>query len=309
MVTGSNGFIGRNVLIELQNQKDKYKLCGIDIGVNANNSILSRYYSLDLINESIKTAVEEFEPDVIIHCAGLADVNKSVVNPSLDFKFNVEVTQNIIYDLIALQYKKRVVFLSSAAVYGQPQSLPITECFSKRPMSPYALHKSIAEEICQFAHNIYGIDIVILRVFSAYGDGLKKQLLWDMCNKYKNNKSIVLYGNGNESRDYIHIFDLRRVIANIATFNGKLKYNIYNVASGKETTIKEIANIFVEIINDPDCSVVFSNIEHKGNPSNWCADIGRLSEFGFSTKINMFEGINKYINWFNTEGKDEKIRF
>ena len=97
-------------------------------------------------------------------------------------------------------------------------------------MSPYGLHKHMAEELCEYYNRIHGYRIRSIRIFSAYGNGLRKQLLWDIYQKYQNTGRIELFGTGEETRDFIHVSDIVRAIELILAYDGP--ENVINVANG-----------------------------------------------------------------------------
>lgn len=214
LVTGASGFIGSKLLEYF------YKKGYNTIGWDKNNVIQkTNIICFDLCNKSdIIRQLNEFCPDIIIHCAGNADVTKSVQNPETDYQGNVTITHNLLFGMHYLKmYNTCCVFLSSAGVYGNPTELPISEETELNPLSPYAVHKVMCEELCRYFVNNYGMNIKIARIFSAYGPGLRKQIFWDMYNKAKDFGSLNMFGSGNESRDYIYIDDLIHALYLLAT--------------------------------------------------------------------------------------------
>ena len=184
IVTGANGFIGKKIIKRFNNKKNT--VWGWDLISNVVDNVKIDYVDINNI-ESTSAILESFEPDLIIHCAGSADVGKSVENPNLDFDSNVKLTHSLLFCMKKANLNKtRFVFLSSAGVYGNPFELPIKEESLLCPLSPYALHKVMCEDICKYFIKEHGFNIKIARIFSAYGDGLRKQIFWDMNIKYNN---------------------------------------------------------------------------------------------------------------------------
>ena len=176
LVTGVNGFIGSHVSSYLNE-------LGYEVyGIGREQITLAKgikYYKIDLLLDNCEELLKEINPSFIIHCAGQADVNHSVKYPDSDFEVNVILTRKLLYEIVSSIPNTTFVFLSSAAVYGNPLSLPISESSSLNPISPYALHKVLIENICTYFSEQYGLSIKILRIFSVYGAGLSKQLFWD----------------------------------------------------------------------------------------------------------------------------------
>lgn len=293
LVTGVAGFIG-NALANLFCSLDGYTVVGWD---RINTKFVFFYEVVDLNRiDLIKQKLSEVRPDLIFHCAGSADVNKSMQFPEEDFAGNVVCTHNLLFALHDLGLNKcRIVYLSSAAVYGNPTKLPVNESARLSPLSPYALHKVMCEELCGYFINNYGFDIKIARIFSAYGRGLKKQIFWDMCNKYKSTGRLEMYGNGLESRDYIHISDVVQSLYLLSTTD--VPFIHFNVACGEELTISKVAIIFSEIAKIDSSLVTFNGKRMAGVPVNWCADISRLRSIGFKKMVDIREGLEDYYKW------------
>lgn len=190
----------------------------------------------------------------------------------------------------------KYIHISSAAVYGNPKILPVAENDLIAPVSPYGYHKWMSEIICKEYSNLYGLQIAVVRPFSVYGAGLKKQLIWDICEKIKNSDIITLYGSGNESRDFLHVSDLCELINKII-LKSEFNADIYNAATGIETTIHEVANIFEKNFKKQK-RIFFSGEFKVGDPINWRADISKINELGFIQTVSLEKGISDYIDWY-----------
>lgn len=193
LITGAAGFIGAKMM-ELFTARG-FTAFGWD-RINTEN-----IESIDMLDEaSVIAVLERIKPNIVVHCAGSADVGKSVQYPETDYAGNVTITHNLLFALHKLNMKSiRVVFLSSAGVYGNPISLPITEDMPVNPLSPYALHKVMCEDMCRYFNRNYNMDIKVARIFSAYGAGLRKQIFWDMHMKAEKTGKLEMFGTGNES--------------------------------------------------------------------------------------------------------------
>ena len=235
--------------------------------------------------------------DVIINCAGASSVPQSFIDSFNDFEKNVKLVRDIL-ERIRLSENKNIRFinLSSAAVYGNPQNLPIRELDSCRPISPYGSHKMMAEELCRYFHNCFGLKTLSLRIFSAYGIGQKKMILWDLHQKILNsNGEITLFGTGSESRDFIHTEDIYQQLI-LAIENSKFEGEAVNVANGKEVYIKDIVEIYKKHY-PKSFTYQFNGENRPGDPLNWCADISIMRNWGYRNKIGIEQGIVNYINW------------
>ncbi|NFO47808.1 NAD(P)-dependent oxidoreductase [Clostridium botulinum] len=292
IISGINGFVGKN-LFDFYVRKG-YQVWGISRNCNQNDK---RIIESDLQLDDLTNEYEKIKPNVFIHCVGSADVGLSIREPIHDFNANVMTLYNTLLSLKKASPNCRFIFLSSAAVYGNPKKLPISEEDILKPISPYGLHKKICEDICMYFIKNHEMDIRILRIFSAYGNGLKKQLLWDIHRKANDSDEIKLFGNGNESRDYIHISDLINAIHLVSTTNEK--EITFNISNGKEEYIKDIAKM-VEKYYENEKKVTFNNITKKGDPLNWRADINRLKSLGYVQEKNIEAGILDYLKWSDT---------
>ena len=292
LVIGASGFIG-NALYRFAEEN------GYDVEGWVRNTSCTTNGALAVDYNDSKELIarfDSFSPDIIFDCAGSALVASSIDNPLYDFDSNVVLTQKILYSLSKSKAKNATfVFLSSAAVYGNPSYLPIKEEMEANPLSPYALHKIMSEQACIFMTNHYNINIKIARIFSAYGVGLKKQLFWDMWQKYKAHGKIELFGNGTESRDYIYISDLINALFIIATSNSK--DTIINVGNGEEVTLKKAAFCFADELDLDHSKVIFSGKVREGDPLNWKSDNNILKSIGYQPSISIENGIGRYVKW------------
>nr|WP_300912645.1 NAD-dependent epimerase/dehydratase family protein [uncultured Acetatifactor sp.] len=299
LISGNEGFIGSS--LEKKYREAGWDVFGWDIGGVTSNGEF--WFQADMLNPSdAQMVIEKTLPDLILHCAGSADVGKSLQAPLVDLQGNYITTENILFALKkALPRKCRFILFSSAAVYGNPLSLPMNETQPLHPLSPYALHKRAAEEVCEFAHRNYLIDVKILRIFSVYGPGLRKQIFWDMYQKMKQTGKLELFGSGEESRDYIYIDDLVaavRLIADKASFE-----DIYfNIANGEECTIREAAVVFAAKAGLRESNISFMGTCREGDPINWRADISRLKKLGYSRSVSFLQGISNYVDWVKGMG-------
>lgn len=296
LITGAGGFIGNQIYKRFL--RDGYNTVGWDVVVPDKASDIIK---IDMMNEDdVKSSLETCRPDIIIHCAGAADVNKSVQNPDADYSGNVSLTHNLLFGLHKTGLDKvRFVFLSTAGVYGNPAHLPISEVMPLNPMSPYALHKAMCETMCNYFSSNYEMDIKIARIFSAYGAGLRKQIFWDMYSKLKKTGELKMYGTGSESRDYIHVQDIVNALFLIAT--KEFDEKIINVANGEEVTIREAVECFAKCIGVSADKISFNGVVREGDPLNWRADIRLLNKLGYEKTVIMRKGIKEYIDWVQNQ--------
>lgn len=290
LIIGSKGFIGTHaVSYFLQKQ---YEVWECDVVVDYTSK---QYIQVDATNADYSEIFQENRFDVCINCSGAASVPDSLNHPQRDFMLN---TVNVFKMLDAIRRfnpECKFINLSSAAVYGNPKVLPIKEEQTLNPLSPYGFHKKYAEEICQEFSNYFQIKTCSLRIFSAYGEGLKKQIFWDLYQKTKGTDQLTLFGTGKESRDFIHVQDIVKII-DIIISQASFKGETLNVANGTELKIETIAHIFADKMGW-NGRIKFSGEGRKGDPSNWVANISLIKEMGYEQTIDIETGIEKYALW------------
>jgi dTDP-glucose 4,6-dehydratase/UDP-glucose 4-epimerase len=193
----------------------------------------------------------------------------------------------------------KYLHISSAAVYGNPVSLPVKETDPLHPLSPYGWHKLIAEHLCLEYSSVFNIRTAAVRPFSVFGPGLRKQLFWDLYQRIIAHAGAVeLWGTGNESRDFIYIDDLVRII-HIIIKGAAMKGETYNAGNGIETTIKTIAELFFRQLN-VSMKPVFNGKVRPGDPLNWRADISKIKDLGFVPENDIAGGMKKLTTWMKS---------
>jgi UDP-glucose 4-epimerase len=290
LVTGSAGFIGSSLLAFLQ--KTGHEVWGADV---LPRDATARYFQIIDPNKDFINAFERVKFDVCINCAGSASVPFSISEPLVDFTLNVHLVANILNAILKCNIDCKFLQLSSAAVYGNPSVLPVQESEVLSPVSPYGIHKMHAEQICQYFNRYFKLHTGVVRIFSAYGVGLKKQLFWDVFNRVESTSSLEFFGTGDETRDFVNIDDVTRAIGVIvqkSAFEG----DIYNLAAGTQTTIRYAIQSFLEVLNC-DRGITFSGENRMGDPLFWEADIRKISALGFSPQVSLKEGLKNYALW------------
>jgi UDP-glucose 4-epimerase len=299
LITGVAGFLGRHVARHYH-QKG-FVVVGIDMAPpeNAPVASLSKYVRVTMPNSSMHEIIRNTHPDECIHCAGRASVGVSIADPHDDFYSSPVVTFELLDALRLNAPQCRHVFISSAAVYGNPKKLPVDETCPVLPISPYGFHKLQCEEICREFAKVYGMTISIARIFSAYGPGLRRQVVWDICHKVLTQKSILLQGTGGETRDFIHAIDIAAALQTIAKAASTEPY-VCNIASGAAVTIHSLAAMIIETLG-VSIRPEFDGIVPQGNPIHWQADISKLKSAGYSSQVPFESGVATSVKWCKAE--------
>lgn len=296
LITGAAGFIGRNVAKYFSEKG--WNVVGIGLGnwgnENFGNWGIDKWIE-SRVNAKFLMGLKK-KPDVIVHCAGSGSVAYSLSNPKKDFEKNVSSILPVLEFMRLSCPNARLIYPSSAAVYGKKEDMRIKENSNLDPISPYGYHKKIAEELCESYSKNFNLNISIIRFFSVYGSGLKKQLLWDACEKMKNaRKSVEFFGTGRETRDWLHIKDVSALIYKVA--ESKNKFEILNGASGKRIEIKEVIRILRKEYGK-GMKIIFNGKARSGDPKYYLANTSKTKAMGWLSKIKFKEGIKEYVDFY-----------
>lgn len=295
LVLGAAGFLG--TALSRYCVKQGLITVGIDIVAPDQSITYSSFYRTEQIESDLGPVLADYRPTYLINLAGNADVGKSLMDPRNDFRKSVDIFSLVLDQVRRFSIDTKVLFASSAAVYGQPKRLPILESETPQPISPYGYHKFMCELMAKEYSAIYGVKTASMRIFSAYGAGLRKQILWDLSHKCCNAGLIELGGDGSESRDFIHADDIAHAALCIlrgANFVGES----YNVATGQEITISDLAHHVLGEFGISADRLEFSGAGRAGDPKNWRADINLLQSLGFVPAVEFSRGISEYVEWF-----------
>jgi len=295
LIIGSKGFIGSHSMDSLGAVHEVY---GCDV---VNDYVSDNYFQIDATNADYKEIFKTRQFDVCINCSGAASVPDSFKHPLKDFSLNTFNVVKILDAIKELQPACKFINLSSAAVYGNPATLPVTEDMPLLPLSPYGQHKKYAEEIVTEYARYFNLQTCSLRLFSVYGPGLCKQLFWDLHSKIMKSDHIELWGTGNESRDFIYVEDLVNAI-NCVISNAGFNGECINVSDGIETTIKNVAELFQQE-HFKTFTFSFDGQQSPGYPVNWKADVTKISKMGYKPATDLKLGLRKYIAWLQAEKK------
>lgn len=299
LVTGANGFLGCYLCRHFSARG--WSVAGIDASAPSQTLLnsLSQYGQWSLPSPRLGPLLQEFRPELILHCAGRALPVESFRSPAADYAAGPALTFEVLDQVRQFAPRARFVLLSSAAVYGQPKSLPVDEGHPVCPLTPYGYHKWQSEQICTEFSRMFGVATVALRIFSAYGPGLKRQVVWDICRKIDQQPELLLYGTGGESRDFIHAQDVAAAVQLVA-WEAPGEADVYNVASGVETSIRELAErLAVRLRSHRPPS--FDGTLPVGTPRNWRADVGKLAALGFRPAISLEQGLGEVVDWYRRE--------
>jgi UDP-glucose 4-epimerase len=280
LVTGAAGFIGAHVQRGLT-------LAGWQVLAAGRRTALPRLNAEEL-------AVLPSSLALVVYCAGGSSVARSVAAPLDDFVDTVPPLAQLFEHVRTRAPAAKIVLLSSAAVYGDARSFPIAETSPLQPISPYGCHKLMCEQLCASYGRNYGVASAVLRLFSVYGPGLRKQLLWDACNKaLAGDRRFV--GSGHEVRDWLHIDDAVALILAVAGVAAPA-VPVINGGTGVATPVAAVVRQLFAALDagTPE----FAGGGRAGDPARYIADIAAAGALGWSPQVTLADGVSEYVRWF-----------
>ncbi|MDR2708297.1 MAG: GDP-mannose 4,6-dehydratase [Nitrososphaerota archaeon] len=295
MVTGGAGFIGYHLSKTLSNFTDTLTIYdNLSTGKieNVTDVPKAKFIKGDILDTETLYAQEKM--DVIYHLAAQVVVPYSMENPMDDFNTNAKGTLCVLEK--ARKDDAKVIFASSAAVYGNPPTFPTPESYGFHPFSCYGLSKVIGEQYCQMYREQYGLNITITRFANVYGPRCHG-VIHDFLNKIANNPDkLEIIGTGQQCRDFIHVSDVVDALIKIGTMttvNGK----VYNIGFGKTTSILELSNMILAILNLQNrTSVTTTNISWPGDVTKIWFDITNAKkELNWQPKVTLEDNIKEIV--------------
>lgn len=275
LLTGSTGFVGKNLLPKLIN-------LGYDV-------IQLSSKDGDIAKE--ETWINLPQTEIVIHLASKTSVPESWTK-SYDY-----INCNLMGTVNALNYCKqhnsKLIFISSY-LYGNPDQLPINENALLKPTNPYALSKLLSEQACEYYSKSENIKTVILRPFNIFGPGQSDNYLIQFIISQLETSNIIKVKDLIPKRDYIYIDDFTDAILKSLTLNSN--FNIFNIGSGQSYSVKEVIDIIQKLLKT-DASVESENERRKNEIMDTIADISMANQIlNWSPKISFIEGIQNILN-------------
>ena len=302
LITGTQGFIGRNLTQFVV--KQGVPVVGIGHGSLPKADIgdmgLKDWLNGDVDFANLQQLANRHgEFSHIFHLAGGSHVGRSYQNPAEDFQRTVTAGGQLLEWTRLNNPDANIVVVSSAAVYGAGHEGNIRELDAKNPFSPYGAHKLILETLCRSYCENFGLRIAITRLFSVYGEGLEKQLVFDLCQKLsKSQNEIELGGTGTELRDWLHVSDVARLLWLIKDRCGTDCFTV-NGGSGLGMSVAQIASGVAKAWGcDP--KLKFSGDSRRGDPKSLVANVELLRESGFNSEISLEDGFKRVVDWYKS---------
>jgi UDP-glucose 4-epimerase len=290
LVIGGLGFIGANLVSRL-------KLNNFDVDITTSSKRLcdknSSIYFISYNEQGFASLLTKNQYADIYFFSGNPSPSNSENDPYLDINLTNIPLLALLNSVVSSGSKARVWFASSVAVYGANNN-NLSENANCLPLSYYAASKLMAEEHLKMFNRIYGIHTGVFRIFSTFGGGLKRQLVYDVWQKIKNNpKEIILYGSGNEARDLSYVEDQITAITCISE-NITPSGDIWNIGSGKLYSVSEIVSLICQIMGT-QTKIKFQYPLRAYDGIKWRADISKIQALNFKQNYTLAEGLYETI--------------
>lgn len=300
LVTGSLGQIGSYLCEDFM--KRGMDVVGLDNRSNKYVAISRESEKItvigDIRNKKLVSSLFD-DIDAIVHCAAQISVGDSIKNPIYDAENNIIGTINLLQAATKSPKLKRFVYLSSAATYGNPISLPIAENHPQNPLSPYGLSKVAGEKYTNVYHEIYKLPTVVIRPFNVYSKRLNpKSPYCGVINKFlyrvKENKPPLIMGDGKQTRDFIHASDITRMVRVVLEKKEAIG-ETFNCGCGEPITINKLAE---EIIDLSGKNLRPIHVKGRiGDIKHSYADTRKAKKLlKFEPKINLSAGLKELVD-------------
>ena len=304
LVTGAAGFIGSHLVSDL-----------LDLGaelIGLDNLYNGKMENLEDISknknfEFIKGDIRDFnllldivkDIDIIYHEAAFTSVPQSIKMPQSCNDVNVNGTLNLL-NVARKRDVSRLIFASSSSVYGDTPTLPKKENMPRIPISPYGVTKLTCEAYMKTFSHVYGLNTISLRYFNVFGPRQKDSpysgviAIW--LGRILKNKELIIFGNGEHSRDFTYIKDV--VQANLLAAETKISGEVLNIGAGSPIKLVDLAKLMLSITNKQELKVVFSD-PRPGDILHSYADISKAKNLiNFEPVFTQEEGLRDYFNWY-----------
>lgn len=302
LVTGGAGFIGSN-LVKL--------LLSHNIEVRIIDNLSSGYYDNidgldvdfiegDILDRELVISCCK-DVDIVFHLAASVGRQRSIDYPQLDSEINLIGTVNILEGM-RKNGVKRIVYSSSAAIFGELLTPEIDEQHPQNADSPYGVSKLAAEKMILSYAEIYGIRAICLRYFNIYGINQRYDLYGNVipifAHRLFSGKPICIYGDGLQTRDFVNVYDIAR--ANYMAAISDIDTDVFNMGSGMSITIIDLAHIMMEITGI-DNGIEFLP-ERKADVKHCKANTDKvLNRLDFKTQVDLKRGLEDYLSWYKTQ--------
>ena len=304
LVTGGAGFIGSNIASSLiERGYDVRVIDDLSSGYQENLRNYLEQGRIEFIRGDVRDmasldAAMSGGVDVVFHLAASVGRQRSLDNPRTDSEINLIGTVNVL-EAMRKHHVPRIVYSSSAAMFGELITPTIDEEHPQNADSPYGVSKLAAEKMILAYAGIYGFTGVCLRYFNIYGINQRYDLYGNVipifAKRIYSNENMLIYGDGLQTRDFVNVKDVAK--ANIIAAENATKTDVYNIGSGQSVTINWLAET-MKRISGKDVSI--EHVPERPADVRHCkANAGKIyNELGFKTEIGLEDGLEEYMKWY-----------
>ena len=295
-VTGGSGFVGQHLVSSLL--KKNHKITIFDSSIKKDKKLKSKNLKI------IKGDIQKFDEikkassnsELIVHLAAQISVNDSMKNPLKTNAINVTGSLNV-FQACKENKISKIIVASTAAVYGVSKNILVDETYPTIPISPYGASKLAMEKYLQcFAHS-YNLDAICLRFFNIYGQGQSKEyasVISKFVENLEQNKSLEIFGTGSQTRDFVSVDDVVQAIEkSIKNIKGK-RGDIYNIASGKSVSIKDLAKLLISI-SKKNVKINYRKARIGDLKYSRASIKSARKELGYAPKVSLEKGLKSFL--------------
>ncbi len=299
LVTGGAGFIGSHIVDRLiQEGHDVVVVDNLSTGKKKNLNRAARFYKMDILSPKIEKIFKKEKPDLISHHAAQMDVRRSVADPIFDAQVNILGFLNVLGNAVRHGAKKVIFASSGGAVYGEQQVFPAPETHPLHPVSPYGISKLSGEHYLYYYQRVAGLSYVALRYANVYGPRQdpfgEAGVVAIFSQKTLLSDQPIINGNGKQTRDYVFVEDV--VEAHMAVLEDGVQ-GIFNVGTGKETSVNQLFRHLVEITGAKVKEVY--GPEKRGEQIRSVLDYARLKKAtDWEPKVQLQDGLKLTVDFF-----------
>ena len=303
LVTGGAGFIGSHVVERLLGLGAQVTVVdNLSTGRMENlRAVASR---IDFLDRPLGEVLDEPDFivgfDVIFHLAANPYIPPSVADPAYDYRLNLDTTFRLLEVLRQGPRRPRLVYTSSAAVYGNPQRLPIRESDPTVPISPYGVSKLAAERYVAVYSQLYALPASSVRLFSVYGPRQRKQVVYDLFDRLSREPGrLEVIGDGTQVRDFAYVEDVAAamiLVAERAPGGGEA----FNVASGSTHSIAQLVSGICDSL-DLRPEISYTGKVRPGDADRWSVDSTAIRALGFEACTSLTTGLQATRDWYRAE--------
>ena len=305
LITGGAGFVGSHLVDKLIKEGQSVVIVDdLSTGKKENVNSEAKFYQLDIQSPEIENVFLAEKPEIVFHLAAQVDLRKSVESPIENAKINILGSLNVLENCRKFGVKKIIFASSGGVIYGEAEKIPTSESALEAPLSPYGVEKLAVEKYLKFYRKSFGLSSISLRFANIYGPRQNSKgesgVVAIFTDKILNGESPIIYGEGNQTRDYLYVEDAVSALSESGREQFSAASGIFNVGTGQETSVDEIYEIIAGKTNqeiEPK-----KEAEKKGDLQRSCLNCSLIKkELNWEPKFNLEEGLEKTINWFRTK--------